>query len=211
MDRGKGRFKRQADASSTKGIPAFTPQTRAERYAMGEKCSRSSHAEWKPSAKRPDPVQLIEEGDKGRIPQLVPLRQGRYVGVCIYVLPGTALIMAADLATTPTTGVYVRACGDAHLVNFRGFATPERQINFDIYDLDETLPAPSPRKHSGQQRLCPAHGPGERLATNFVLACWRMASTRILPRTRHSLVHALTARSGESAWPDCAVEGVREG
>ena len=163
MDRGKEEFKRLAETSSAKSIPRLAPgKTRAERYAMGEalrkKCSRSSHAEWTPSAKRPDPVQLIAEGDKGRIPQLVPLRHGRMLESPFTFYRGAALNMAADLATTPTTGVYVQACGDAHLVNFRGFATPERQINFDIHDLDETLPAP------WEWDL-------KRLATSFVLAC----------------------------------------
>jgi uncharacterized protein (DUF2252 family) len=163
MDRGNEEFEKQAVTGSTGSIPAFASrQTRAERYAIGEalrkRCSRSSHAEWKPSTKRPDPVQLIEEGDKGRIPQLVPLRHGRMLASPFTFYRGAALNMAADLATTPTTGVYVQACGDAHLVNFRGFATPERQINFDIHDLDETLPAP------WEWDL-------KRLATSFVLAC----------------------------------------
>jgi Uncharacterized protein conserved in bacteria (DUF2252) len=163
MDRAKEDFEKRAEAGSISGIPAFAShQTRAERYASGEalrkKCSRTSHGEWKPSAKRPDPVQLIEEGDKGRIPQLVPLRHGRMLASPFTFYRGAALNMAADLATTPTTGVYVQACGDAHLVNFRGFATPERQINFDIHDLDETLPAP------WEWDL-------KRLATSFVLAC----------------------------------------
>jgi uncharacterized protein (DUF2252 family) len=101
---------------------------------------------------------LIEESDKGRIPQLVPLRHGRMLESPFTFYRGAALNMAADLATMPTTGVRVQACGDAHLVNFRGFATAERQINFDIHDLDETLPAP------WEWDL-------KRLAASFVLAC----------------------------------------
>jgi uncharacterized protein (DUF2252 family) len=153
----------QAKIIALKKPPVFIRRpTRAELYAMGEslrkQCPRSSHADWKPSKERSDPVQLVEEGDKGRIPQLVPLRHGRMLASPFTFYRGAALNMAADLAVTPTTGVRVQACGDAHLVNFRGFATPERQINFDIHDLDETLPAP------WEWDL-------KRLATSFVVAC----------------------------------------
>jgi len=142
---------------------SFAPrQSHAERYAMGESlrkiCPRSSHADWKPRKGRTDPVKLIELGNEGRIPQLIPLRHGRMLASPFTFYRGAALNMAVDLATTPTTGIRVQACGDAHLVNFRGFATPERQINFDIHDLDETLPAP------WEWDL-------KRLATSFVLAC----------------------------------------
>jgi uncharacterized protein (DUF2252 family) len=149
--------------TSAKSIAAFAPRpTHAERYAMGEnlheKCPRTSHADWKPSAQRLDPVQLVLQANEARIPELVPLRHGRMLESPFTFLRGAALNMAVDLATTPTTGVRVQACGDAHLINFRGFATPERQINFDIHDLDETLPAP------WEWDL-------KRLATSFVLAC----------------------------------------
>ena len=153
----------KARSKLTRNVTAFTSHpTRAERYAMGEglrkKTPRSSHADWKPAHDRPDPVQLIEESDKGRIPQLVPLRHGRMLESPYTFYRGAALNMATDLATTPTAGIHVQACGDAHLGNFRGFATPERQINFDIHDLDETLPAP------WEWDL-------KRLAASFVVAC----------------------------------------
>lgn len=143
--------------------PAFLPHpTRAELYAMGEKlrkkCPRSSHADWKPLKERRDPVELVEEANKGRIPELVPLRHGRMLASPFTFYRGAALNMAADLAATPTTEIRVQACGDAHLVNFRGFATPERRIVFDIHDLDETLPAPW-------------EWDVKRLATSFVVAC----------------------------------------
>lgn len=158
-------LKQRGKAASvpTANVVAFTPRlTRAERYAMGESlrknCPRTSHADWKPGKDRQDPVHLIEEGDEGRIPQLVPLRHGRMLESPFTFYRGAALNMAADLATTPTTSIRVQACGDAHLGNFRGFATPERRINFDIQDLDETLPAP------WEWDL-------KRLATSFVVAC----------------------------------------
>jgi len=163
MERGFRRREQQGEKPKTKNSPAFVPHpTRAERYAMGESlrknCPRTSHADWRVPSDRPDPVRLIKESDKGRIPQLVPLRHGRMLESPFAFYRGAALNMAADLATMPTTGVRVQACGDAHLVNFRGFATPERQMNFDIHDLDETLPAP------WEWDL-------KRLAVSFVLAC----------------------------------------
>jgi uncharacterized protein (DUF2252 family) len=87
-------------------------------------------------------VQLVEEGNQGRIAQLIPIRHGRMLQSPFTFYRGTALNMAVDLARLPTTGVRVQACGDAHLGNFRCFATPERRVIFDIHDLDETLPAP---------------------------------------------------------------------
>lgn len=119
---------------------------RNERYAMGRQirkiCPRSSHAKFEPPVNRPDPVELIIESNKDRIPKLVPLRHGRMAGTPFTFYRGAALIMAADLSSTPVTGITVQACGDAHLCNFGGFATPERNVIFSINDLDETFPAP---------------------------------------------------------------------
>jgi uncharacterized protein (DUF2252 family) len=118
---------------------------RSERFEKGKQisksCPRSSHAKWKAPANRPDPVELIIESNKGRIPKLIPLRHGR-MGISPFTFyRGAALNMASDLAFTPATGMNVQACGDAHLCNFGGFATPERNVIFSINDLDETLPA----------------------------------------------------------------------
>ncbi|MFO1151075.1 MAG: DUF2252 domain-containing protein [Alsobacter sp.] len=85
---------------------------------------------------------MIRESNKGRLDQLIPIRFGRMVQSPFTFYRGSAGLMAADLATTPVSGLRVQACGDAHLMNFGGFATPERNIVFDINDLDETLPAP---------------------------------------------------------------------
>jgi uncharacterized protein (DUF2252 family) len=85
---------------------------------------------------------MVLQGDRGRIPELLPLRHGRMSLSPFTFYRGAALHMAVDLATTPTTGVRVQCCGDAHLGNFRGFATAERRVLFAINDLDETLPAP---------------------------------------------------------------------
>ena len=120
--------------------------TRKERRAAGkalrDKCARDAHTRWKPHAKRCDPVELLIESSAGRMPQLVPIRYGRMMQSPFAFYRGAAAIMAADLAHTPVSGIRVQACGDCHLLNFGGFATPERNIAFDINDFDETLPAP---------------------------------------------------------------------
>jgi uncharacterized protein (DUF2252 family) len=117
-----------------------------ERIARGkagrQEAPRSSHAKWEPASARPDPVALLQEQAQSRVPELVPIRYGRML-----VSPGTfyrgaALIMAADLAASPQSGVSVQLCGDAHLSNFGVFGSPERQLVFDINDFDETLPGP---------------------------------------------------------------------
>ncbi len=103
---------------------------------------RSSHAEWKPAADRPDPVALLAEQAESRVADLVPIRHGRMLASPSTFYRGAALIMAADLAGTPDSGFEVQLCGDAHLLNFGVFASPERQMLFDINDFDETLPGP---------------------------------------------------------------------
>jgi uncharacterized protein (DUF2252 family) len=85
---------------------------------------------------------MVLEAEKGRLPELLPLRHGRMARSAFTFYRGSALAMAADLASTPATGIRVQCCGDAHLCNFGGFATPERRVIFSINDLDETLPAP---------------------------------------------------------------------
>lgn len=136
--------------------------TLAELYAMGkslrDKSPRQDHAVWKAADNRVDPLVLIEESNRGRIPQLVPIRHGRMLQSPFAFYRGAALHMAADLADTPASGLRVQACGDCHLLNFGAYATPERRVIFDINDLDETLPAPW-------------EWDVKRLAASFVLAC----------------------------------------
>ena len=91
---------------------------------------------------RPDPIALLEEQAESRVAELVPIRYGRMLVSPFTFYRGAALIMAADLAATPRSGVTVQLCGDAHLSNFGLFGTPERQMLFDINDFDETLPGP---------------------------------------------------------------------
>jgi uncharacterized protein (DUF2252 family) len=103
---------------------------------------RSSHGHWEAAPHRPDPISLLEEQARSRVPELVPIRYGRMLASPFTFYRGAAAIMAADLAGTPTSGVTVQLCGDAHLSNFGLFGTPERRLLFDINDFDETLPGP---------------------------------------------------------------------
>jgi uncharacterized protein (DUF2252 family) len=97
---------------------------------------------WKPAADRPDPLALLEAQSQGRIRALVPIRYGRMAASPLAFLRGAALPMAADLASLPRTGLEVQLCGDAHIGNFGLFASPERDLVFDINDFDETYPGP---------------------------------------------------------------------
>src|SRR4029077_2597396 len=103
---------------------------------------RESHAVWEPPTERPDPVALLEEQAQSRVADLVPIRYGRMLVSPFAFYRGAAGIMAADLSATPQSGIHAQLCGDAHLANFGGFASPERDLVFDINDFDETLPGP---------------------------------------------------------------------
>jgi uncharacterized protein (DUF2252 family) len=103
---------------------------------------RESHAEYEPESDRPDPVSVIKKSSEGRLGHLIPIRYGRMSKSPFAFLRGSASLMAMDIATTPTADIRVQACGDCHLANFGLFATPERNLIFDINDFDETLPAP---------------------------------------------------------------------
>ena len=136
-------------------------KSREERLEVGKSLRadhpRASHAVLKAAENRRDSLNLLVEFSKGLLTQLIPIKYGRMMQSPFTFYRGAAAIMAADLARTPTSGITVQCCGDCHLVNFGGFATPERRIIFDINDFDETLP-----------------GPWEwdikRLATSFVIA-----------------------------------------
>jgi uncharacterized protein (DUF2252 family) len=125
------------------GLEQMTP---AERAARGKEARaavpRDSHAVFDPPAGRPDPLGLLEEQAKSRVPELVPIRWGRMMVSPFTFYRGAALPMASDLATTPVSGLAVQACGDAHLSNFGIFGSAERRLMFDVNDFDETLPGP---------------------------------------------------------------------
>jgi uncharacterized protein (DUF2252 family) len=124
-------------------VASLTPE---ERIARGKRARaevpRASHAAWEPSPARVSPVDLLEEQARTRVSELVPIRYGRMLVSPFTYFRGAALPMAADLAATPQSGLNVQVCGDAHLSNFGMFASPERQLVFDVNDFDETLPGP---------------------------------------------------------------------
>jgi hypothetical protein len=109
--------------------------------ALRKSVPRSSHAAWDPAPGR-SPLGLLVESDRWRLPDLVPLRHARMLASPFAFLRGAPGVMAHDLAATPVTGITVQACGDAHLLNFGLFATPERNLVFGLNDFDETLPGP---------------------------------------------------------------------
>jgi uncharacterized protein (DUF2252 family) len=126
--------------------PLHSSSSPAERAAVGKaaraQAPRSSHGEWTPSADRRDPVELLESQATSRVGQLVPLRYGRMLVSPFTFYRGAAAVMAADLAATPRSGFDVQLCGDAHLSNFGAYASPDRELVFDVNDFDETLPGP---------------------------------------------------------------------
>jgi uncharacterized protein (DUF2252 family) len=103
---------------------------------------RGLHAAWQPAADRRDPLQILNETSRHRISSLLPIRYGRMQKSPFAFLRGSAAVMATDLATTPTSGIWVQSCGDCHLANFGTYAAPGGTPVFDITDFDETLPAP---------------------------------------------------------------------
>lgn len=158
--------KKGSDPVASRKLPApktaYGAKPYSEQYAAGKAlratCPRTSHTGWKAPAGRRDPVEMVLESEKGRMSELLPLRHGRMARSAFTFYRGAALTMAADLATTPNSGLRVQCCGDGHLCNFGGFATPERKVIFAINDLDETLPAPW-------------EWDVKRLAASFVVAC----------------------------------------
>jgi uncharacterized protein (DUF2252 family) len=134
---------RLADAK----VPAaLTHLTEAESRARGKaaraKVPRDLQAVFEPAPDRPDPVSLLEEQARTRVPELVPIRHGRMLVSPFTFFRGAALVMASDLSSTPRSGLSAQLCGDAHLSNFGAFGSPERQLVFDCNDFDETLPGP---------------------------------------------------------------------
>jgi uncharacterized protein (DUF2252 family) len=125
------------------GAAGDSPEARAAAgTAARKRAPRSNQREWAASADRPDPVEVLERQAKTRVPELVPLRYGRMLASPFTFYRGAAAIMAADLAPTPASGLWVQACGDAHLSNFGAYASPSRDLVADVNDFDETLPGP---------------------------------------------------------------------
>jgi uncharacterized protein (DUF2252 family) len=134
--------KSEIEAVPAPAVPHFTPSERAARGRSARaECPRSSHAELEIADDR-DPVAILEAQATSRVPELVPVRYGRMLVSPFTFYRGAAAVMAHDLASTPRAGLRVQLCGDAHLSNVGGYASPERALVFDLNDFDETLPGP---------------------------------------------------------------------
>jgi len=133
-------------ARQSQRTPLIEHLSVAERKARGKaaraRAPRASQGRFEPASNRADPIELLERQARARVPELVPIRYGRMLVSPFAFYRGAAMIMASDLQATPRSGLTVQCCGDAHLSNFGVFATPERQLVFDVNDFDETLPGP---------------------------------------------------------------------
>ncbi len=171
------------------------PDTRAARgRAARKRRHRTGLGEWSPAADRPDPVTLLRGQEETRVPELLAIRHQRMLASPFAFYRGAAVVMASDLGAAPRTGLTVQCCGDAHLANFGGFASPERSLTFDINDFDET-----------------SHGPFEwdvlRLAASFEIAA---RSRELDARDARDVVTTLGRRYRETmaafaAMPNLAV------
>ena len=138
----KARNKAGKRARGVLDLPKATEERLEEGRAARETVPLEAHGEWAAPTERPDPVGILEEQNATRVPELIPIRHGRMIVSPFTFYRGGAAIMAWDLSRTPTTGLRVQCCGDAHLSNFGVFAAPDRRLVFDLNDFDETLPAP---------------------------------------------------------------------
>jgi uncharacterized protein (DUF2252 family) len=130
-------------ASGADRVAMLVPSQDAERgRAARREVPRELHGEWAPVAGRADPVATLEAQARTRDPALIPIRYGRMLAAPFAFYRGAAAVMAGDLAGSPTSGVVVQVCGDAHIANFGGFAAPDRHLLFGLNDFDETLPGP---------------------------------------------------------------------
>src|SRR3954470_16291705 len=121
--------------------PSLDERAEHGRHAR-EHAPLDAHAGWRPAGDRPDPVALLDEQNRMREPDLIPVRHGRMMASPFTFYRGAAAVMAADLKDTATAGLDAQLCGDAHLSNFGAYASPERKLVFDLNDFDETLPGP---------------------------------------------------------------------
>src|ERR671916_2170380 len=145
-------MKVEQDPNLSTGATGATPvpAAAASSYGQGNErgraarrvAPRGSHAEWAPAPDRPDPVDLLEAQAKNRLSDLLPIRYTRMMASPFAFMRGSAIVMANDLVSTPRTGIRAQLCGDAHLLNFGAYASPERALLFDVNDFDETLPGP---------------------------------------------------------------------
>src|SRR5829696_8063729 len=133
-------MKFEQDPKLSSGASLDYRQRHARGRAARQVVPRGSHALGAPMSDQPDPVALLESQDRDRISDLMPLRYSRMMASPFAFLRGSAIVMAHDLAGTPKSGIQAQLCGDAHLLNFGAYASPERSLLFDLNDFDETLP-----------------------------------------------------------------------
>jgi uncharacterized protein (DUF2252 family) len=138
----RGHQKEQKSDKDRTVVPVSAAARRDEGWALRERCPRSGQAQLGLRGTNRDPVAVIKESSEGRVENLIPLRYSRMLESPFTFFRGSAILQAMDLARTHASGIKVQACGDAHLMNFGGFATPERDLIFDLNDFDETFPAP---------------------------------------------------------------------
>jgi uncharacterized protein (DUF2252 family) len=159
-DNGKQKTDEPMPAEGASPPDASAPNRESRKLQgkeLRKKCPRSSHAQVILGQTQRDPLTLLEESNRGRVEALLPIRFTRMIESPFAFFRGTAVLQAHDLQGTPSAGIMVQCCGDCHLMNFGGFATPERELAFDVNDFDET--------HAG-----PFEWDVKRLATSFVLA-----------------------------------------
>ncbi|MGZ4132861.1 MAG: DUF2252 domain-containing protein [Actinomycetota bacterium] len=180
-------------AETTRRRPIPTPQERAQQGKEARaRLPREAHG-WDPPAGRLDPVAVLGQQSAGRVPELVPIRYGRMLASPFAFYRGAAAIMAADLGSIPDTGMVVQLAGDAHLSNFGGFASPERDLVFDLNDFDETLP-----------------GPWEWDLKRLVASCAIVGRTRGLSASqRRSVVLAAVTRYRDAMWAFTSMSNLR--
>jgi uncharacterized protein (DUF2252 family) len=128
-------------SSAAQAAVSYQQRHERGRAARGV-APRGAQAEWAPAPDRPDPIDLLEAQARDRIPNLMPIRYSRMMASPFAFMRGAAIVMANDLASIPRTGIQAQLCGDAHLLNFGAYASPERALLFDLNDFDETLPGP---------------------------------------------------------------------
>src|SRR5262249_49026077 len=140
------KVKNTSPMAATGPTESLNHMSAADQLAAGKalrvSVPHAGHASWKRDKDRVDALAILRGDDKNRMARILPVRSGRMLQSPFTFYRGSAAVMAADLSRTPSAGIRVQACGDCHLMNFGGFATPERNILFDINDFDETLPAP---------------------------------------------------------------------
>ena len=190
----------------------------AERRTLGnelrKQTSPSAHTGWRPAADRPDPVALLEDQNATREPDLVPVRHGRMMVSPFTFYRGAAKIMAADLKDTPTAGLTTQLCGDAHLSNFGVFASPERNLVFDLNDFDETLPGPFEydlkRMSASFMIAARNNGFGREAARGATLASVNAYRTAMAEFAEMSVMDVWYAHLSEKTLMDAVERAVRE-